>query len=609
MAAVGGVALLLAACDLRDSPPAAPKPIGELVWRYYAIDERGVVLIDEGGQDLGVISSAPWPGMVLAPMASRDDRYPVGIGSRIGFVDGTGSTTISPQFDAAEPFVLGTAVVRVNDRFGIIDTSGQFILPADFAGADQPIGGRIPVRLGDRWAVMGTDQQYLVQPRYDRIRPFAEGLAAVQDAGRWGFVDAKGTVIIRPQFDEVTPFHGGRALVMLGDRCGLIDRTGRFIMSPRIGCRLEVASEGRYTMVDRGRYGFVDTAGAEVIQPQFDEATAFKEGRAAVRIDSLWGYVDQAGKYVITPRFAEAGDFSGDRAVVRTKVGYGVIDRDGKMMTTVGYDGAWPSYEGGPLLLVWRGDSLGYLNREGRPARPFMRPATGLRSWRQLAALEGRLLLDPLYRGALGGGLSAPTSPMRWPTGWTDFLSDSVTVPTTGLLPWFIAGLESRARTWPVPDDPETVSRLLARLALLPQEYNYLWQISREAAVQRELEGYGIDGSALPENTYHSGTLVIGSSVDGVLGPSQQQLWLLSTRGASQVQLDLLANQFDPYLELLESRDGQWVVVGTDDDGGDGPNARLAWTSRPAGIYAARVRSYRTSGQGGFRLILTSRDY
>ena len=35
------------------------------------------------------------------------------------------------------------------------------------------------------------------------------------------------------------------------------------------------------------------------IQPQFDEATDFSEGLAAVKIGGKWGFVDKSGKFVI----------------------------------------------------------------------------------------------------------------------------------------------------------------------------------------------------------------------------------------------------------------------------------------------------------------------
>ena len=56
-----------------------------------------------------------------------------------------------------------------------------------------------------------------------------------------------------------------------------------------------------------GKWGFIDTTGKLAIQPQFDGASAFHEGLAAVRVGAessgKWGFIDSAASFVIDPRF------------------------------------------------------------------------------------------------------------------------------------------------------------------------------------------------------------------------------------------------------------------------------------------------------------------
>ena len=51
------------------------------------------------------------------------------------------------------------------------------------------------------------------------------------------------------------------------------------------------------------KYGFIDRAGKMVINPQFDEATSFSEGLAAVLLSGKYGFIDRTGKMVINPQF------------------------------------------------------------------------------------------------------------------------------------------------------------------------------------------------------------------------------------------------------------------------------------------------------------------
>jgi hypothetical protein len=105
-----------------------------------------------------------------------------------------------------------------------------------------------------------------------------------------------------------------------------------------------------------GKWGYVNSSGQLVINPQFDNANEFHEGRASVCLgtpcswwisdtdkldNSHWGYIDTSGKMVISPQYPSAGDFNeglasvctGDCSNKPTKpFGRGYIDRDGKLV-------------------------------------------------------------------------------------------------------------------------------------------------------------------------------------------------------------------------------------------------------------------------------------
>ncbi len=55
-----------------------------------------------------------------------------------------------------------------------------------------------------------------------------------------------------------------------------------------------------------------------VVPPQFEQADAFSDGLARVKIGEKWGYIDKTGKQVIQPQLDEADSFSEGLALVRT---------------------------------------------------------------------------------------------------------------------------------------------------------------------------------------------------------------------------------------------------------------------------------------------------
>ncbi len=55
-----------------------------------------------------------------------------------------------------------------------------------------------------------------------------------------------------------------------------------------------------------------------LVEPKFQDADDFSEGRAAVKLNGKWGYIDVNGKMVIRPRYDLAFEFSEGLAWVRT---------------------------------------------------------------------------------------------------------------------------------------------------------------------------------------------------------------------------------------------------------------------------------------------------
>lgn len=54
---------------------------------------------------------------------------------------------------------------------------------------------------------------------------------------------------------------------------------------------------------DGGPVGFVDFSGTWVIEPRFDFAARFSEGRALVRIDGRYGFIDSQGALAVAAEY------------------------------------------------------------------------------------------------------------------------------------------------------------------------------------------------------------------------------------------------------------------------------------------------------------------
>ena len=58
--------------------------------------------------------------------------YPIKVNGKYGFMDRSGKTIITPQFDGAGGFSEGLADVRVGAKWGYIDTKGSVVITPQF---------------------------------------------------------------------------------------------------------------------------------------------------------------------------------------------------------------------------------------------------------------------------------------------------------------------------------------------------------------------------------------------------------------------------------------------------------------------------------------------
>jgi WD40 repeat protein len=133
-----------------------------------------------------------------------------------------------------------------------------------------------------------------------------------------------------------------------------------------------------FPVEQNNRWGYIDRMGQIVIPPQFEAASEFSEGLAAIKIDGKWGFVGEDGKVVVEPRFSGAYEFS--EGLARVQVGgdkyglygkWGFIDKSGQIviepqygeLTAVG-DASQGFHEGLAMIEV---DNLkGFINKTSK---------------------------------------------------------------------------------------------------------------------------------------------------------------------------------------------------------------------------------------------------
>jgi hypothetical protein len=137
------------------------------------------------------------------------------------------------------------------------------------------------------YGLINTEGEYIVKPVFTGIKIGNEGFFPVRQGideyYKWGFCDYKGNVVIDFQYLDVSIFSNGFAPVQL---------------------------------YDTELWSFIDTQNNIAFEKEFMYALPFSEGLACVQSNvkdetySLWGYIDTTGEYVIDPQYDAAASFS-----------------------------------------------------------------------------------------------------------------------------------------------------------------------------------------------------------------------------------------------------------------------------------------------------------
>lgn len=272
--------------------------------------------------------------------------YPFSNGGKCGFLNQSGAVTIPPQFDFCTHFKEHLAGISTGGKVGYINKRGQVVIPLKYDGLlpEQFSEGFAPVQFR---TAEGTRRVGYVDrfAKFNEIEgateafSFSEGLARVRRDEKWGYIDKSFMFVIPPQFKFARSFYDGLASVGTLDEEFYIDKLGRKVIT-NYGSNGGDFSEGlawfrsKYT-----GYGFMNTLGRIVVEPQFSYPCFFKANLACVEYEGKWGYIDRSGKFVIPPQFDEAEDFSEDGfAVVKLAGKFGLIDNAGRIIIPARYD-------------------------------------------------------------------------------------------------------------------------------------------------------------------------------------------------------------------------------------------------------------------------------
>lgn len=187
--------------------------------------------------------------------------------------------------------------------------------------------------------------------------------------GRWEFLNADGSTIVVPikKYEAVGQFHSGIAPVSDGKKWGFINSAGIEIVSPKYDRTLP-RQHGLTAVKLNEKWGLVNMLGEEIVEPKYKHLGQFYEQKAWVYKNGKGGYIDTTGKEVIPLIFDKVYDFSEGKATAKKDGKIVVIDETGNIEARLDYEELEVFRNG--LAPFTKGGKTGFINSKFKEVIP-----------------------------------------------------------------------------------------------------------------------------------------------------------------------------------------------------------------------------------------------
>ena len=235
-----------------------------------------------------------------------------------GFIQRNGSFVLAPMYTDASAMMGSSAAVNDGEEWHIVNSAGYKVArtsePVDYMGI--LVGGKIPVAQNGKYAYVTSSLVIPDDLPYDYASNFKNGVAAVKKGDKWALINTNEELIQDYIFEDVvldefdTCCNNGVIFAKKDGMYYMVNPQGGKISAQAFDDARPFAGNGPAAVCIDGKWGFVDTAGNIVIEPQFEGARSFNIGLGAVCMDGLWGYINTSGTFRIECQFEDCQSFA-----------------------------------------------------------------------------------------------------------------------------------------------------------------------------------------------------------------------------------------------------------------------------------------------------------
>lgn len=251
---------------------------------------------------------------------------------KYGYINKAGNQVIPANYDEADDFQEGYAVIKTNNRWQFINHEGKLLTEDSWEQVFPFKNGYARISNGGWWGILNTSGNIIINPLYESIGDLISNRTPIETKGHWGYADSSGKIIIPPKYEQATSFQNGIAVVKNGSVWQWLDTIGTVLNQHKVDYVYELGLD-RWAAV-RGDTAFVliDHDGTALTPFQYSQLNKFNDGLAVFGKDGYFGYMDSLGGHTISNIFLLAWDFKNQHARYSLGRGIGFINLQGKAL-------------------------------------------------------------------------------------------------------------------------------------------------------------------------------------------------------------------------------------------------------------------------------------
>ena len=290
---------------------------------------------------------------------AQDLKILVNKKGKVGFADQNGNEVIPCQYESAQPFSNGVAIVTKSGKYGIINASGKVLLPLKYTQILTWTKDIYLIKDGKKMGLAEHNGQIVLPAKYSHIsKPNCYGKALIALGGKataeekktymanakYGIIDVKGNILVNPNYKGLyefsydgtnkDPYYEGKRL----------EYNYHFTVDTLLTDCSYLGFSGNGSSIYKA--GIIDGYGKEILKAGLYHFVMLPQSNMVRYYDvkkkqTLCGYHNlNTGKGFQVARFNKAigdlgfwshGDFIGDIAPVNGDI-WSFIDKEGKVL-------------------------------------------------------------------------------------------------------------------------------------------------------------------------------------------------------------------------------------------------------------------------------------